>query len=312
MAADVLRPGEENDLPVSIGLAVGLHVALLLILVLAGWLQQPPMKISVAGPVVQATLMISTSDVAVAERSMEDAPKPEPEDMAPAPQPLPVPAPQDEPEPIQPTPQEQQPEPDTVDQEAVARLAEQAAEEEQRRIQEERQRQEQVDLTERIRQDEAERRRNARQQQLDELRRERADAERRTRMEEQRLAQLADREPAPTPAPTRSEAPPQPAGGNNGTDTDLRARYVLALTQAIERNWIRPETVSPDTVCPIRIIQARGGTVISAEVLPGCGYDALGQRSVEAAVLRAQPLPYEGFESVFARDLKLNFRATEN
>jgi colicin import membrane protein len=32
---------------------------------------------------------------------------------------------------------------------------------------------------------------------------------------------------------------------------------------------------------------------------------------VEAAVLKAQPLPYQGFESVFNRTLILKFRAEE-
>ncbi|MEO6364766.1 MAG: protein TolA, partial [Luteimonas sp.] len=36
-------------------------------------------------------------------------------------------------------------------------------------------------------------------------------------------------------------------------------------------------------------------------------YDAIGRRSVEAAVLKAQPLPYAGFEEVFNRTLILSF-----
>ena len=31
-------------------------------------------------------------------------------------------------------------------------------------------------------------------------------------------------------------------------------------------------------------------------------------RSIEEAVLKAQPLPYQGFEAVFQRNLILNFR----
>ena len=44
---------------------------------------------------------------------------------------------------------------------------------------------------------------------------------------------------------------------------------------------------------------------------PSCPYDEAGRRSVEAAVLKAQPLPYQGFESVFNRTLILNFRAED-
>jgi hypothetical protein len=36
---------------------------------------------------------------------------------------------------------------------------------------------------------------------------------------------------------------------------------------------------------------------------PELPYDEAGKRSIEAAVLNAQPLPYRGFESVFARTL---------
>ncbi len=63
--------------------------------------------------------------------------------------------------------------------------------------------------------------------------------------------------------------------------------------------------------CRITIRQLPGGEVSSVEVSPSCPYDELGRRSVEAAVLRAQPLPYAGFESVFARQLNLNFEAQD-
>jgi colicin import membrane protein len=46
-------------------------------------------------------------------------------------------------------------------------------------------------------------------------------------------------------------------------------------------------------------------------VSPSCPYDELGRRSVEAAVLKAQPLPYAGFEQVFQRNLTLNFEAAD-
>ena len=54
-----------------------------------------------------------------------------------------------------------------------------------------------------------------------------------------------------------------------------------------------------------------GGEVIDVEVSPACPYDEQGRRSVEAAVLKAQPLPYAGFESVFSRDLSIRFRPND-
>lgn len=314
MHAETLRQhaADEDDWLMPSLMALALHVAIVALLVLAGWWQPLPEKVSVAGPVVEAALVITSADIAQAQEAVEDAPKPMPVpvETAPPPQPLPEPVPQDAPDDVQPVPQEVVPEPDTVDQEAVAKLALEQEQAREREEQEARHRQDQVDLTEEIeRQEKAERRQRQREQQLA-LRREIDEAKRLADLEAQKLEQLRDAA-QPTPRPVR-EQPPAPAGGNNGTDNDLRARYVLALAQAIERAWIRPETISPRDVCPIRIIQVEGGEVVRAEVLPGCPYDALGQRSVEAAVLRAQPLPYKGFESVFVADIKLNFRAAED
>lgn len=87
---------------------------------------------------------------------------------------------------------------------------------------------------------------------------------------------------------------------------------MLAIQNAVERNWIRPDTIPPGTPCRIRVIQIPGGDVISAEVEANCRFDPIGQRSLEAAVLRAQPLPYAGFEVVFRRELVFTFRAPQD
>ena len=63
--------------------------------------------------------------------------------------------------------------------------------------------------------------------------------------------------------------------------------------------------------CRVRIRQIVGGEVISATADASCPYDEAGRRSIEAAVLRASPLPYAGFESVFRSDINFTFRAPE-
>jgi colicin import membrane protein len=265
--------------------------------------------ISVAGPVVEASLVVSPSDVVAAERSAAEAPKPEPTppprvEAAPPPQPLPAPQPQDAPDEAQPVPQERVPEPSPVEQDAVAKLALEQEQAREREEQEARRRQEQIDLTERERkQEEAERRQRLREQQLAqlaEIRKQREEAERRTKLEEQRMRQLADRDAPPAEAP--SPAPAQPAGGNNGEDTDLRARYVLALQQTAEMNWIRSQAPEA-TPCKVRFTQIPGGEVIDISFL-SCPFDAQGRESVERA-LRRSPMPYEGFEQVFNRQIDL-------
>src|SRR3546814_8377815 len=95
------------------------------------------------------------------------------------------------------------------------------------------------------------------------------------------------------------------------SDTGLRARYSAAIQAAMLRNWTRPENIPLGQRCRIYITQLPGGDVMSAKVDPSCPYDELGRRSVEAAVLKAKPLPYAGFESVFQRNLILNFEAQD-
>lgn len=304
MHADALRQHEGDEgLTRPVLMALGLHVGLVAILLLAGWWQPAPVVVSAAGPVVEASLVVSDADIAAAERAMQEAPKPEVEEAAPPPQPLPAPQPEISPEQVQPTPQEQVPEPDTVDQEAVARLALEQEQAREREEQEARIRQEQIDLTERERVAEAERKQRLREQ-LEAVRKEREAAERKTRMEEQRLQQLADRQAAPRPQPEPAREPAQQAGGNNGVDTDLAARYAVAMHQTAQSNWNRA-TVPERVPCKVRFTQIPGGEVIDVSFL-SCGFDAQARESVERA-LRRSPMPYAGFEPVFARQIDLTF-----
>ena len=113
-------------------------------------------------------------------------------------------------------------------------------------------------------------------------------------------------EQAAASAPAASPPPGRPDGSS-----DLAAKYAAALQEAIARQWTRPDNVPIGQRCRIYITQLPGGEVINVEFDAGCPYDALGRRSVEAAVRRAAPLPYAGFESVFNRRLNLNFTAQD-
>jgi len=95
--------------------------------------------------------------------------------------------------------------------------------------------------------------------------------------------------------------------GTNGPDSGLLAQYQAAIQNAVTQNWLRPDNM-PNTPCVVHIVQLPGGDVMSAKVDAGCPYDEPGKRSIENAVLRAQPLPYKGFESVFRRNIDFTFR----
>lgn len=291
--------------------AIGVHLLCVgLMFVGLLWTQQTK-PVSVAGSVMEATLVM---DLPAASSKPAPPQKPQERETAPRPQPKPAPKPEEAVEPPQPQPQAQIPDPDVVEREKAALLAQQQAEEKAKAEQEERKRQEQIELDERQREEAERKERLAQQQaeqqkQLDDLRRRREEAEKRRKLEEERLAQLEDRldqtRPAPNPQPAQ---PPADRLGNNGTDESLLGRYTLAIQQAVLQNWLRPDSAQAGIQCNLRIVQIPGGEVIQVSVTSPCNVDDLTRRSIEAAVLKAQPLPYRGYESVFQRDILFKFR----
>jgi colicin import membrane protein len=292
----------------ALALSVGVHLACLLLVVIGLFWTRKEAPLSIAGDMVEATLVSPPASFQPAASLAQPQPA-----AAPRPQPVPTPAPQRAETPPQPAPQTPVAQPDTQETERAARLALQQAE---RAKQEEieRRRQEQVLLEEQQReQREAERRERlrqqelAREQELAEIRKQREAAQKRSEMEAERLQQLADARQAATPAATPSRDPaPAQQPGNRGTDDSLLGRYQLAIQQAVTQAWMRPEHVT-SVQCRVRIIQIPGGEVINASILSPCPTDDLTRRSMEAAVLKAQPLPYRGYESVFRREVTFTF-----
>ena len=322
-----LDQGDNDGLMYGIALAVGVHVLLALLFFLAWW-WSPVREVEPAAgsPMVEASLVVSAADVRSAQKAVQDAPKPLPEplpepvkdvaedDTVPPPQPIPVPKPQQAPTEQQQKAQDFIPVPDKVDQDRASRTA--ISQEKEKQEQEAKRRQEQIDLTEQKRQQEAEQKQRLaaqqeeeRQKKIADIRKQREQADREAKLAEQKLRQLADVRAKQASATAAST--PQAAPGQNGTNTDLSAKYAAAIQQAVLSQWVRPDSVPLGQKCKISIKQIPGGTVMEARVSPDCPYDEAGRRSIEAAVLRAQPLPYRGFESVFARELTFNFTAQD-
>jgi TolA protein len=322
-----LTQGDNDSLLYGIALAVGVHVLIALLFFLAWWWSPVRQVEPAAGsPMVEASLVVSAADVRSAQKAVQDAPKPLPEplpepvkevaeeDTVPPPQPVPVPKPQDAPTEQQKKAQDFIPVPDKVDQDRASRTA--ISQEKEKQEQEAKRRQEQIDLTEQKRQQEAEQKQRLaaqqeeeRQKKIADIRKQREQAEREAKLAEQKLRQLADLRAKQASAAAATT--PQAAPGQNGTNTDLSAKYAAAIQQAVLSQWVRPDSVPLGQKCKISIKQIPGGTVTEAKVSPDCPYDEAGRRSIEAAVLRAQPLPYRGFESVFARELTFNFTAQD-
>jgi colicin import membrane protein len=302
--------------------AVVLHAVLFLLMYFGlPWFNPAP--VNPAGSPIEAELidpnaLSASMRRALASRPAQPQPQPAPPEeveAAPQEQPIPEKRPEDSPEPQQQAPQAPIVEPDVREQEAASAQAN-TPKPPAPKEQEEKRRQEQIDVTEQERQLEAERVRRLskmeqdRLAQLADVRKQREQNRREANLAEQKLRQLADARSA-ADAAAQSDASASPPPGNNGPNDNLRAQYYAAIADAIRQNWNRPENISGGQMCPIRIRQVPGGEVIDVEVLPSCPYDDQGKRSVEAAVLKAQPLPYAGFESVFSRDLSIRFRPND-
>ena len=284
-------------------LAVVLHLALFAVLFIGLWWTRS------ATPAAAGAMSAELMDVSQLSSAMRQTLQRKPEPLE-EPEPLPEPIP----EPVEPQPEAQDfiPVPDEVNQEAVTEQPTPTPSEE-KKVQEAKQRQEQVDLTEQERQKQAQEKQRLtemeiqRQKQLEDIRRRRASASREASLAEQRLEQLANaRSRNAAEAAAASDAQ---ASGANGTDDGLQARYIAAIINKVVSKWRRPDTVSLGARCRVHIEQGRGGVVRFVEVTSPCALDEEGRRSIEQAVLLAQPLPYEGFEPVFNRDLYPTFEA---
>lgn len=267
-----------NDKARAFGLAVLVH-AVVVALLLAGLLLVPkePPPISLQGPVIEAELVgLTAAPTPKAPQRPKAAPKPA--EVPPVKPPEPVPQP----------PTEVQ-RPDRVDREKVAEIAQQKAEQAER-AEEERQRERQV--------------------LLEQVKREHAEAEKKLKLEKEKIAQLQDLQKQQKPVKAVADNVPvsdKPVTGNNGPDNSLAAQYYAAIQNAVTNNWLRPDTTQPGVRCMVHIVQIPGGDVIGVQIANPCNADMQTRTSIEQAVKRAAPLPYKGYEQVFARDVNLNF-----
>jgi colicin import membrane protein len=281
-----------NVIPVL--LAVLLHLAILAALLVAFDFTRPS---SPATPLaIEATL--------VSEAEMQQAP-------VAAPPPV-----EEEPEP------EPEPQPDLAEQQRLEEerlLRQRDLEREQERIRQEQAAEErrlEQEALERRQRDEAERQRREREAEEQrereeaELERQRQEAERkrledieRQRQENERKRQEAEEaEQMRQFEAELAEEQRQLDAMNSGE----QAQYVFAITQAVTRAWIKPASATPGLKCVVEVRQLPGGEVVGATIT-SCNGDAAVQRSIEAAVYKASPLPEPENPALFDRNLRITF-----
>lgn len=219
-----------------------------------------------------------------------------------------------------PPPPPPQPDPEEQRREAQERARQEALEAEQQRIREEqaaeRRRLEQ-EAEERQQREAAERERQ-RQEAEERRRREEAEAERRRQEAERKRLEDIERQRrenelrrAEAEAAAREQRLQEELAEEMARQEALSSgeldRYIFAITQRIEQNWIRPASARPGLECVINVRQVPGGEVISATI-ERCNGDAAVQRSIEAAVFKASPLPEPSNPALFERNLRITFK----
>jgi colicin import membrane protein len=212
-----------------------------------------------------------------------------------------------EPEPV--------PEPEIVPDPAEEKRRE--AEEQKRledlRIEQERIRREKTEEEKRKQQAEAERkqREDAERKKRDEAERERREQEaerkrqediERQRLENERLRKEAEDAAAAKHRSAEIAAEEERLAAMNA---GLQERYILAIRNHIYRNWAPPASARFGSECEVIVRQVPGGEVVGVSILKCDPDDEALRRSVEAAVIKASPLPSPPDPSVFDRNLRL-------
>jgi len=198
-------------------------------------------------------------------------------------------------------PPDPEPEPDTSEQERIE--AEERKRQEDIRIEQQRisrlKKREQEEAAEKKRRRETELQRQrdeAERKRLEDVERQRAENERQRReAEEAERQRQFDREIA--------EEEKRLEAMNSGA----LARYLYAIRQGIQRNWVRPPSAKAGLECVVTVRQLPGGEVVGVTI-GQCNGDAAVQRSIEAAVFKASPLPEPENPALFDRNLRITFK----
>jgi colicin import membrane protein len=137
-----------------------------------------------------------------------------------------------------------------------------------------------------------------------ERQRQQAEIERQQAIERQRLENERLRREAEQAA--FADAIEQEDARLQAMNSNEMAAYQFALQQKVLRNWARPASARAGLDCLVQVRQSATGEVISANVV-SCNGDAAVERSIEAAVYKASPLPLPENAVLFDPNLRFRF-----
>ena len=89
-------------------------------------------------------------------------------------------------------------------------------------------------------------------------------------------------------------------------EAGLLDEYIRLIENRIQQNWIRPASAVPGLECVVNVTQIPSGDVIDVRI-GQCNGDEAVVRSIEAAVIRASPLPRPPVPALFERNLQVVF-----
>ena len=261
------------------------------------WKHEPPepQTLAIEGSVIDERAMKNISPPPK-PAPMQPAPEPEP----PPPEPEPQPEPEPEPEPEPPPPEDlgpPKPDPAEVErrQEEERVAAEKAEQEKQARLDAERKEAERV---------EAEKQAAARAAEEKVAAEKRAAEKKRAEEAARKAAEEKAREAREAELRRSLEAEERVNAARNSEEA---ARWHSQIVNRITRAWIRPPSAVAGVNCVVLVAQVPGGEVTSVRVDSCNPNDAALRESVEAAVLRASPLPTPPPGVPFERNLRLIF-----
>ena len=280
-------------------LSILLHSAIIAAAVF-GWFSWKHRAPPVATIAIEATV--------VDERDLKGvAPKPKPE--PPPPEPVPEPTPEPEPAPVE---EQGPPKPDPA--ELERKEAERLAQEKQQKEEQEKKAALELKEHEEAERVEAEKQAAAKAA-AEKATAEKAAAEKKAAEKKRAEDAAAAKKAAEEKARAAREAELRRAleaeeKGNAARNSDDAMRWHAQITAKIARAWIRPPSARPGITCIVSVTQVPGGEVTAVQV-SSCNPDESALReSVEAAVLRASPLPTPPAGVPFERNLELTFAPT--
>ncbi|MEZ5497176.1 MAG: cell envelope integrity protein TolA [Gammaproteobacteria bacterium] len=151
-----------------------------------------------------------------------------------------------------------------------------------------------------------------REKKLEEIRQKRKEAEERRKKEEENLKKLIEQE-AKVEQPEEQSTPVAHQKGQTDDEqlNQLMVQYQLAVISAVQRQWSIPPSENKNLLCHVKVRQTPGGFVVDATISSPCNANSVVKQSIIAAIKKAEPLPYKGFEKVFSRTATFIFEPKE-